>query len=281
MAKVPRYNMRDKVNDDVRRQIEALVQAVESMGNGNGTAPKSNGSGMLSDVQINAVTQKVISQLASTGLLGAFAQTPIGTSTSDPLLATINTGGTVTGITVGNLSPLFTTSVANPTTAPAVTFAQVNQNANLIFAGPSSGVAAAPMFRSLVAADLASIEASLLSTATLDLNTNTKQTLYTVPAGKSCLPLWVVGRSASTDLSAGTTLNLSFGFNAGANDWALNTFQTPAFTSSSLFLMMDQTWGLAGSPAVIGTAAQTFGAITDAAFGSVATLVIETFGYLI
>jgi len=63
-------------------------------------------------------------------------------------------GGTVTSFSSGNLSPLFTTNVATPTTTPALTFAQVNQNANLVFAGPSAGAAAAPTFRSLVAADI-------------------------------------------------------------------------------------------------------------------------------
>lgn len=65
--------------------------------------------------------------------------------------------GTVTNFSAGNLSPLFTSSVANPTTTPALTFAQVAQAANLVFAGPASGVAANPMFRALVANDLSGI----------------------------------------------------------------------------------------------------------------------------
>ncbi len=63
-------------------------------------------------------------------------------------------GGTVTSFSAGGLSPLFTTSVATPTSTPALTFALANQNANLIYAGPASGVAAAPSFRALVAADI-------------------------------------------------------------------------------------------------------------------------------
>ena len=62
--------------------------------------------------------------------------------------------GTVTSFSAGNLSPLFTTSVATPTTTPALSFAQVNQAANLMFAGPGSGAAAAPTFRAMVNADL-------------------------------------------------------------------------------------------------------------------------------
>lgn len=62
--------------------------------------------------------------------------------------------GTVTNFTAGNLSPLFTTNVATSTTTPALTFTLTNQSANLVFAGPSTGSAAAPTFRSLVAADI-------------------------------------------------------------------------------------------------------------------------------
>lgn len=67
-------------------------------------------------------------------------------------------GGTnvagVTNFSAGNLSPLFTTSVANPTNDPALSFAQVSQSANRAFIGPASGGAAAPTFRLLVPADL-------------------------------------------------------------------------------------------------------------------------------
>jgi hypothetical protein len=61
--------------------------------------------------------------------------------------------GTVTSVSAGNLSPLFTASVATPTTTPAVSFAAVAQNPNLVYAGPASGVAAAPTFRALAPAD--------------------------------------------------------------------------------------------------------------------------------
>lgn len=62
--------------------------------------------------------------------------------------------GTVTTVSVGNLAPLFTAAVATPTTTPAITYTLSNQNANAVFAGPTSGGAAAPTFRALVLADL-------------------------------------------------------------------------------------------------------------------------------
>lgn len=62
--------------------------------------------------------------------------------------------GTVTTFSAGNLSPLFNSSVATATSTPALTFAQIVQNANLVFAGPASGAPANPTFRALTANDL-------------------------------------------------------------------------------------------------------------------------------
>jgi len=66
--------------------------------------------------------------------------------------------GTVTIFNSGNLPPLFTTSVANPTTTPALSFSLSSADVNKVFAGPASGtLAALPTFRALVAADIPSL----------------------------------------------------------------------------------------------------------------------------
>lgn len=57
-------------------------------------------------------------------------------------------------IAVGNLSPLFTSNVTDPATDPAVVYTAVNQNANLFYAGPATGSAAAPTFRGIDIADI-------------------------------------------------------------------------------------------------------------------------------
>lgn len=120
----------------------------------------------------------------------------------------------------------------------------------------------------------------LVSTA-LNLNTNTKQTLYTVPAGKSAIPAIIVARSASVDLSGGVTTFLTFGFNAGATDWNPSTnFPTTDLTAAARFKVFGQESAASAGVSIIGTAGQIFGAITDAAFGSAATVVIDVFGYL-
>lgn len=70
-------------------------------------------------------------------------------------------GGSGTVTSVGDLSPLFTT--ANQTTTP--TFTAIAQNANLVYAGPSTGGAAAPTFRLLVPADIPDISATYYLTS--------------------------------------------------------------------------------------------------------------------
>ena len=253
------------LNGDLRLKdiLEKIYSAIDQL--------QSQAAKGLSPGELASVTRQV-----QAGLLGVFG-TPVIGQGSDPLLQNLGFG-TVTGVTAGDLSPLFTTT-EGAAPIPNIAFSQIVQNANLVYAGPASGVAANPTFRSLVSADFAGLSGTLLSSTVLNLNTNTKQTLYTVPAGKSAVILWVVGRSASVDLSTGVTTLLSFGFNAGATDWSTGMFGTPALTSSGLFQMLSQTEALSGFPSVIGTAGQIFGVITDAAFGSAATLVIECFGY--
>jgi hypothetical protein len=61
-------------------------------------------------------------------------------------------GGTVTSFSTSGLSTLFTTSVANPTTTPYLTFSPISESANLFFASPNnaSGI---PLWRALTVND--------------------------------------------------------------------------------------------------------------------------------
>lgn len=169
--------------------------------------------------------------------------------------------------------------VANPTTTPALSLD--NQNANLFLAGPLSGAAATPSFRVISSLDTVSVTPTILSTTTLNLNTNTKQTLYTVPLGRGAIILMVVLRQASVDLSTGITTFLTFGFNAGANDWSpTNNFPTTGFTSSLLYSIQDQYVASGGQQVSFGGSGAVFGAITDNSFGSASNVVVDVIGYL-
>jgi hypothetical protein len=70
-------------------------------------------------------------------------------------------GGTGTVTSVGlSLPGIFTVSGSPVTTSGTLTGALATQAANTVWAGPSSGVAAAPTFRTLVAADIPSLSAT-------------------------------------------------------------------------------------------------------------------------
>lgn len=74
-------------------------------------------------------------------------------------------GGSVTSVGVN--VPSFLTRTGSPiTSSGTIEIGLANQNANLIFASPSSGGAAAPTFRAMVANDLPTIPLNKLATTT-------------------------------------------------------------------------------------------------------------------
>jgi hypothetical protein len=70
--------------------------------------------------------------------------------------------GTVTTFSAGNLSPLFTSSVATATTTPALSFTLSNAAAHTFF-GNNTGSSAAPAFSAITAADLPGVFAQTLA----------------------------------------------------------------------------------------------------------------------
>lgn len=74
-------------------------------------------------------------------------------------------GGSVTSVAVN--VPSFLTRTGSPiTSSGTIEIALANQNANLVFASPASGSAAAPTFRAMVANDLPTIPLNKLATTT-------------------------------------------------------------------------------------------------------------------
>jgi hypothetical protein len=72
--------------------------------------------------------------------------------------------GTVTSVAL-SLPAIFSVSGSPVTTSGTLTAAFINQNANLVFAGPTSGLQAAPTFRSLVAADIPTLNQNTTGSA--------------------------------------------------------------------------------------------------------------------
>jgi hypothetical protein len=101
-----------------------------------------------------SVTGTYMDSLGSVGTLGQILSSTV--TGTEWIAASGGGGGTVTSFSAGNLSPLFTTSVATATTTPALTFALSNAAQNSVFAGPATGGTGAPTFRALVSADMPS-----------------------------------------------------------------------------------------------------------------------------
>lgn len=74
--------------------------------------------------------------------------------------------GTVTSVAL-SMPAIFTVSGSPVTSSGTLTAALANQSANLVFAGPTTGSAAAPTFRSLVAADVPNLDAAKITTGTI------------------------------------------------------------------------------------------------------------------
>ena len=76
-----------------------------------------------------------------------------------------SSGGSVTsvGLADGSTAPFYTITNSPVTGAGTLTFTLVTQAANCVLAGPTTGVAAQPTCRSLVAADLPTIPSTQIS----------------------------------------------------------------------------------------------------------------------
>lgn len=132
-------------------------------------------------------------------------------------------------------------------TIPGSSF--VNQNANLVFAGPASGVAAAPAFRSLVALDIPDLSAAyspVAHTHTFASLTSTPTTLAgygitdAVPSSRQ-----VNGHPLSADVTVTPTdLGLVIGTNVQAFDADLSAIAALAGTSGLLQKTAANTWSL-------------------------------------
>lgn len=87
---------------------------------------------------------------------------------TDPTVLTWISPGTLGGGTVSNVSSgTSVITVTNPTTTPTLTFA--NQSANTVLAGPTTGAAAEPTFRSLVVADIPNLSADRITSGIFDV----------------------------------------------------------------------------------------------------------------
>lgn len=177
-------------------------------------------------------TRVTLSQLAQSGATdGQFVKW--NNSTLSWEAGTVaSSGGTVTSVGL-SLPSIFTVTVSPITSSGTLTATLANQNANLVFAGPSTGAAAAPTFRSLVAADIPSLP-YVPTSRTLTIN-GTAQDL-------SVDRSWSVGTVTQLSAAIGTT-GTDIGYTiANATTTPLLTINIPTASSSARGALSNTDW---------------------------------------
>lgn len=180
------------------------------------------------------------------------------------LNAAITGSGTVTNVSAGSLSPLFTTSVATPTTTPSISFTQVSQAQNLFYASPN-GSAGNPSFRAIVAADLPGGTGTVTSVSVVSANgfAGTVATATTTPAITLTTSVTGVLKGNGTAISAATdtdiTGRLLTGYVSGAGvvsslDSILQGIQKLNGNIGTLVTGVSSVNSLTGAVALTGTA---------------------------
>lgn len=116
------------------------------------------GSNLFTLANPSAITFPRINADNSVSTLDAATfRTAIGAGTS-------STTGTVTSVGL-SLPAIFSVTNSPVTSSGTLTGSLASQNANVVFAGPSTGVAASPTFRSLVAGDIPTLNQNTTGTA--------------------------------------------------------------------------------------------------------------------
>jgi hypothetical protein len=144
-------------------------------------------------------------------------------------------GGTVTSFSAGNLSPLFTTSVATATTTPALSFALSNATADTVFANCTTG-SATPSFCSIVAAMLPS---TVVNAVANDTNVTGSIAAQTLTLG------WTGTLAKSRELATHVYTDQANAYSTGLQDFTLATLKLPnsagAAPTTSALLAYDTT----------------------------------------
>ena len=123
-------------------------------------------------------------------------RTAIGAGTS-------STSGTVTSVGL-SLPSILSVSGSPVTSSGTLSASLANQNANLVFAGPASGSAAAPTFRALVADDVPTLNQNTTGTAS-----NVTGTVAVANGGTGTTTGSITGTGALTFTAGGANQNIT------------------------------------------------------------------------
>lgn len=139
-----------------------LAQAATLTLKGNNTGSTANVAD-LTVAQVNAILPLFTSSL--NGLTPASGGGSANFLRADGTWAAPSGTGTVTSVALldGSSSPIYTISGSPVTSTGTLTFTLSTQSANTVFAGPSTGSAAQPGFRALVASDIPNLSATYVT----------------------------------------------------------------------------------------------------------------------
>jgi hypothetical protein len=209
----------------------------------------------IGESQVTSLTTDLSAKasLASPGFTGVPTAPTASNGTNTTQLATtafvqnaLSTvgGGTVTQVTSGNASPLFSTLVLNPTTTPAISYSLTSAAAHS-FWGNNTGASAAPGYVSISTADLPSLPESQITNLTSDLNLKAPLASPSF-TGTPLAPTAAVGtnntqiattafvQSAMASAGSGTVTNVSVGNIAG---FFIASVANPSTTPSVTFAL--------------------------------------------
>lgn len=124
-------------------------------------------SGKVSIQGNSVITDWILSLPPDNGTTGQFLQTD-GNGNTVWATPSSTSGGTVTSVSVGNLGPLFTSSVATASTTPAITYSLTNATGGTLF-GNNTGSSAAPSY---TASPVLGIAGTTLGTIGISGNTS-------------------------------------------------------------------------------------------------------------
>lgn len=121
-----------------------------------------------------------------------------------------------------------------------------------------------------------------IASVSINAQTTTKQTIYTVPASKVMVPVFIIVREPSATLAG--LVDADFGAGANADDWILQV-SLNAFTAVTDYGLIKQVDQAAGPPIVpvkktINIAADVWGIKINTGSTGAATVTIDLFGYL-
>ena len=141
--------------------------------------------------------------------------------------------GTVTSFSAGNLSPLFTTSVATATSTPALTFSLSNAAQNSVLAGPASGGAGAPSYQTAPTISAA----NMTSFPTLNQNTTGSAASMSISGQTGLLTftgLTSTNRAKTVRDAADTILELGGSYTPTATwNWTSASVTWPTFNQAT------------------------------------------------